>query len=1057
MKRREFFNYSLPATGAILLSPGLFSFEAFAEINKQFIGDADFDEYDLVINGGGLSGYFAAIKAANKGLKVLIIEKRSSLGFEITAKRRLWIETDGLKNWDDELLKMFLPEGELREIFNENGSGPNGSIFEDELLLFAGTVKKALLRNLLVNKVHILLMTDVCGILTDDRSVKGVLFATKHGLYSVKCSSFIDASDNLIFSRELLKQQYKIKNGGFVLELLNVKNPEKKTINVSEELGILNNSISLHKGKNVDHQLFVEFKFPIESQKPEDVEIKARRISAQLGKYFSQRDNELNGANIHYYALESSIFLENNILPIPQLSGHFVLPTTQEDLTCNKILEIKSTAENLVNGIKTRRTIRNTKNIILIGGKIPIDEINFELPIEPGLAIPLKRCSFSASKYIKNEEKTEVLVAGGGTAGAVAAMGALERGAKSIVIDYFNDLGGTKTMGGVMGYYHGMTDNSFIKYLESESSKMSSDINFSNKIGRKVFLLEQILKLDGKFITGAIICDTITENNKVQGIAICRNGKLIKVFGEVTIDATGDGDVAHFAGAASDHGNTRTGKTQNYSQWNITGGGRPPSNPTSDYDIIDNTKISELQRGLFLSHYEAHFYDFHPYLTVRESRRIKGLYELNLIDASEETHFEDMIGIASSDYDPHYVGNSEFTRCGFLLPHSNIVKVEIPYRSIVPADIDGLLVSGKAISQTHNALQFTRMSSDVTLLGYVTGQIAAHLVIENIKPKDYNVSKLQKDWFERGYFPAEYENKSVGSRIIDNDEIERRINQLAEGKNEYLYECCKLSKESVLSKLKLKFDNTQVSEGKLLVAKALAWFGESLGNNLIEAELKELFNNELEQGYPGGYIENYDFIRGREKNILEGLFWRINQNIGLLAMAGNIDCNNTIRYILENTTSGGDVISWSGDRGSYFNSRIDLRIIPFYNRIFNICFYAERNPDAIFITGFEKLLKDENIKGFITEDYHSTRWRVYGGNLELYIGAALARCGSQVGYELITSYLDDIHYNFKDFALKELKSINPVDYGFNQESWKKYISNLNYPQPCKKYHQIIEL
>src|SRR5690554_2934400 len=166
MKRREFFNYSLPATGAILLSPGFLTFNAFAEINRQFIGDTNFDEYDLVINGAGLAGYFAAVNAAKKGLKVLIIEKRSSPGFEITAKRKLWIGSDGLKEWDEELVNLFFPEGELKEIFNKNGSGPNGSIFDDELLLFSGTVKKSLLRNLLVNKVHVLLMTDVCGLLS---------------------------------------------------------------------------------------------------------------------------------------------------------------------------------------------------------------------------------------------------------------------------------------------------------------------------------------------------------------------------------------------------------------------------------------------------------------------------------------------------------------------------------------------------------------------------------------------------------------------------------------------------------------------------------------------------------------------------------------------------------------------------------------------------------------------------------------------------------------------------------------------------------------------------
>src|SRR5690606_37093154 len=138
-------NYSLPATGAILLSPGLFNFQAFAEIQRQFTGEPDFQEYDLVINGAGLAGYFAANFAASKGLKVLIVEKRSSPGYEITAKRKLWIGSEGLDKWDNELSNLFFPEGERKEIFNQNGSGPNGSLFNDELLLFSGTVKKALL------------------------------------------------------------------------------------------------------------------------------------------------------------------------------------------------------------------------------------------------------------------------------------------------------------------------------------------------------------------------------------------------------------------------------------------------------------------------------------------------------------------------------------------------------------------------------------------------------------------------------------------------------------------------------------------------------------------------------------------------------------------------------------------------------------------------------------------------------------------------------------------------------------------------------------------------
>ena len=36
--------------------------------------------------------------------------------------------------------------------------------------------------------------------------------------------------------------------------------------------------------------------------------------------------------------------------------------------------------------------------------------------------------------------------------------------------------------------------------------------------------------------------------------------------------------------------------------------------------------------------------------------RIKGEYEITLIDAVEGTHYDDLIMVASSDYDPHFVG-----------------------------------------------------------------------------------------------------------------------------------------------------------------------------------------------------------------------------------------------------------------------------------------------------------------------------------------------------------------------------------------------------------------
>ncbi|MGV8091079.1 MAG: FAD-dependent oxidoreductase [Mangrovibacterium sp.] len=1045
MDRRTFLNLGLPVAGAVMVSPAWLNAQVRAEITRQFSIPFSNEGYDLVINGAGLAGYFAAVEAAKKGLSVLIVEKRSSPGFDIAAKMRLWIGADGLDLLDQELTDLFLPEQEKREVFRSEGTGPQNSLYGDELLLLSGTVRKGMLRNLLVNRTHILLMTDVCGVFTTKGQVQGVLLACKQGLFSIKCRHFIDASDNLLFSRNLSGKDCRIDRAGFVLELLQAGAGTSGKISVPETLGLLKNQISLYPGKNANHQVFAAFEFPVKGQGIKETELKARKICAVVGEILPQLDPALQRAKIHQYALECTLFLKDSTPPKTDLENYHLLASDQHVMTVRTIVSLRESARNLISGIKPVTGSFEWKELRLPGRKIPVKAISFSDVDDPGLAVPLKRCSFDFRKYVTHIHDCEVLVGGGGTSGALAGIGSSERGAKTIVTDYFNDLGGSKTLGGVMGYYHGLKDHTVIKRLEQESGAFAKRINASGRIARQLFLLDRLADVGGQFIPGAMICGTLSKANQVEGILVCCNGKLEIINAGLTIDGTGDGDIASFAGAAYDHGNFRNGLTQNYSQWNIQGGGKPPSSVTSDYGIIDNRMISEIQRGLFLAHYEAHFYDFHPFLTIRESRRVKGLYELNVTDAMERTHFEDVVAMASSDFDPHYIGNSEFTRCGFLLPHSNDVIVEIPYRSLVPQSLDGILISGKAFSQTQNTYQFTRMSADLTVLGYVTGQIAAEIVREKVQPRQFKVSRIQREWITSAYLPEERMSLPAGNKTSDTEEINRRITGLAQGYQEYLPACCNLPPKQVIPLLKEGYSEAK-GEGKLLTAKALAWFGDASGIDRIEEDLKDLFSREQATDYPGGYIENYDFIRGREKNILEGLFWKINQDIALLALSGSNASNGTIREVLEKTTSGGEPITWTGDRANYFNERIDLRIVPFHNRIYNLCFYVERNPHPMFIKGLEDLLSDTNINKRICKDYSEARWKIYGGDLELYIGATLARCGGEEGYYVLVEYLSDIHYNFKHYAVSELESLTGQHFGYHHEKWLNYLRRQTYPR-----------
>lgn len=1052
MDRRKFLHLTLPATGAVLLTNSLLNQQAVAEISRQFGGGTPIESYDILINGAGMSGYFAALHAASRGKRVLLVEKRSSPGYEFAAKSRLWIDAAGFDSLRPDLQELLLPAQEQQEIKNTRGSGKGKSRLGNEIALFKGSIRKGMVRNLLLGKVDLLLMTDACGLLEHKGQVSGALLATKQGVFSVKCKSFIDASDQWLLSRRLAGQSLRIKQAGFVIEVHKVSKPAFKEIKTDPAFGLTHNKLTMHPGKLADDQAFLAFEYPADTDRPEEAEHKARQIATQLGAKIKTLGDGLANAQIVQYALETSLSLADETAPSPALKGYYLLHGTPP-VSAAAILETEQKARELVDSIKIQ-TPGPAQNLLLPGRKLAIKEVQFGDIDEPGFQVPLQTVKLDWLAAITSKIQTQVVVAGGGTAGALSAKGAVDKGADTIVVDYFNDLGGTKTMGGVMGYYHGVKENVFFKKQNDEAERLALEANMNKKTGRQIYHLQSVVDKGGRFLTSSILCGAVTRDNAVKGVVVCQYGQLELVMGDVTIDGTGDGDVAAFAGAGFQIGDSRIGFTQNYSQWDIAGAGKLPSATNRDYDILDNRKISEQQRGFFISHYEAHFYDFHPFLTVRESRRIDGIYNIDLIDCVEKRHFEDVLVLASSDFDPHNVASSEYSKCGFLLPHSNDITVEIPYRCIVPQKLDGLLISGRGFGQSRNALQFTRMTADLLVLGYITGQIAADIAWKKVRPRDYQVAAIQKEWAALGYLPQEYLTRAPGDKRADPQEIQRRVKELESGASEYLYECSRVEKSLILPLIKERYNQTDRREGKLLLAKMLAWFGDGSGNALIGGELAQLFELEQEDGYPKGYIDDYDNIRGREKNKLEGLFWKINQNIALLGMSGNGSESKTIRHILEKTGSGGGMVPRTND---YFNERIDIKIVPFHNRMLSLCMYAERLPDEAFISGFENLLNDQHVGGFATSEYDKVRWQVYGGSLEISIAAAMARCGGRKGFELLHTYLEDLHFNYKTFALNELRELTRKDWGYGAGEWKKHLAGLSYPRPVKALRKNVEI
>ena len=106
---------------------------------------------------------------------------------------------------------------------------------------------------------------------------------------------------------------------------------------------------------------------------------------------------------------------------------------------------------------------------------------------------------------------------------------------------------------------------------------------------------------------------------------------------------------------------------------------------------------------------------------IRESRRIVGEYTLTRDDVLEGRHFDDAVARSAYPIDIHNPSGTGTTTQ--RLPEGQ--SYEIPYRCMVPAYVDRLLVAGRCISTTHEALASTRLTPTVMTLGQAAGTAAA--------------------------------------------------------------------------------------------------------------------------------------------------------------------------------------------------------------------------------------------------------------------------------------------------------------------------------------------
>jgi len=405
--------------------------------------------------------------------------------------------------------------------------------------------------------------------------------------------------------------------------------------------------------------------------------------------------------------------------------------------------------------------------------------------------------------------EVDVLVAGGGPGGFGAAVAAARAGAKVLLIEQYGCVGGMGTIGHVLtwsGSVRGGLFEEFKGRVRKEDGLSASGVGFDLEVTKRV--MEEMLTEAGVALRyHTFVCEAVVEAKAVIGVITESKSGREAFLARRVIDATGDADVAADAGCPFEKGRPEDGLLQPASLMFRMGGvdtERAPGIPSFESRVqlprgdahalareaveagtlpqncehvliyhlprpgqvlinmsniigIDGTSADDLTRAevegraqlepiaRFLRRNvpgfeQAYVLDSGALIGVRETRRVKGEYALTGEDVLEAKTFPDGILRARFPVDIHdpkgHAGDSSRLPRGFY---------EIPYRCLVPLDVENLLIAGRPISATHEAHASLRVMPICMGIGQAAGLAAALSIRDEVGPRQLDPELLRSE------------------------------------------------------------------------------------------------------------------------------------------------------------------------------------------------------------------------------------------------------------------------------------------------------------------------
>jgi len=422
--------------------------------------------------------------------------------------------------------------------------------------------------------------------------------------------------------------------------------------------------------------------------------------------------------------------------------------------------------------------------------------------------------------------ETDVLVVGGGAAGTCAAINAARAGAQVALVDRWPMLGGLATLGGVNTWHtsnlkeeygFGLTQK-FIKRLKTYDGvdRHPSFPRVHGTYSVSPYMLQVVYddfmrehKIRTLCYTPCV--DVVAHAGSIRGVIVGTKRGLRTIRAARFVDATGSGDLGHFAGCPTVVGRESDGKVQGMTLVTMWGGleqsrrdevvrnhakvdqlmrrliaeGKfPPAggfhfgtnyiwrwrcsldaiatgNPLDAEDLTRATMEARAKVPKLLEFFRENYpglenleLDFMGgMLGIRESRRVLGGYVFDAPDVLARRSFPDAIGHGFWMVDVHDPEGTGYTTWREKDRHLKPGETyQIPYRMLVAREIDNLLVAGRCASATHQGMAALRIQTHCHLMGQAAGFAAAMSLEQGVPPGEIDVPKLQERLAQSGVF-----------------------------------------------------------------------------------------------------------------------------------------------------------------------------------------------------------------------------------------------------------------------------------------------------------------